>query len=147
VRLERADTETRDGWRFTHLKVGFENLKGLLNTELFEDRRLSLERLPSGDYRLALSDSRGQEQPPPQAKATERESTTAAMLEGFHVATTVNTPGRIIETNAHRRSATSAVWEYDIAKDPNAFTRMGEERPYVVFEGKGLDLPEVRAEP
>jgi hypothetical protein len=27
VRLERADTETRDGWRFTHIKVSFENLK------------------------------------------------------------------------------------------------------------------------
>jgi hypothetical protein len=151
VYLESADTETRDGWRFTCLKVHFKNLKGLLDTELFEGRRLSLVRQPNGHYRLSLSDGRGQEGRPPDgataaAKSAEREPTTAAMLEGFHVATTVHIPGHILETNAHRRSAASAVWEYDIAKDPTALTRMGEERPYIVFEGEGLRLPEIRAD-
>ncbi len=34
-------------------------------------------------------------------------------------------------------------WEYDIEKDPKVMSKMKKEVPYVVFVGKGLNLPQV----
>lgn len=145
VHLESATSEVRNGWRFMHIKVHFERLQGLLNTGIYKERNLSLVKRPDGNYLLSLTERRGRDRHTHTASKPQMEQVVAAMLAGFHVATTVSVPSDILETNAHRHAGRSATWEYDIDKDKAAFIHMGEEHPYLIFDGKGLSLPDTRA--
>jgi hypothetical protein len=137
-------TDIRAGWRFTRLRVDFDSLKTLLGTELYRDRNFSLMRTAEGNYLLMLA--RGGRAEPrrdtPHGSAEHGES--AGILAGFHVTITITVPDTILDTNAHRRTDFTVTWEYDIDKDTNALLRMGEEQPYIVFAGGGLELPEIR---
>jgi hypothetical protein len=145
VHLESAATEIRNGWRFTHIKVHFELLQGLLDTGIYKERNLSLVKRPDGNYMLALTERHGRDKHTRTAGKAQMEQVVATMLAGFHVATTVIVPGDILETNAHHHVGRSATWEYDINKDKAAFIRMGEEHPYLIFDGRDLNLPDARA--
>jgi hypothetical protein len=143
VHLDDVQSETRNGWRYMHLKVHFDNLAGLARTDLYDDRKLSLTKNPDGNYRLAFGYGEGKEDAPETPDSPQMEQMMAAMMAGLHVATSVTVPGGILQTNAHQRNHNTASWDYDIDKDPKAMSKMKKEAPYVVFAGNGLELPHI----
>ena len=147
VFLEEVGSEDRQGWRYMHVKARFDKLSGLTQTDLYNDRKLSLVKDSSGNYRLGFGygeDKQGAEESPDNPQM---EQMMAAMMAGFLVETSIKVPGKVLETNAHETDGETVSWKFDIDKDPKAFSKMNKETPYVVFAGDGLNLSEVLPAP
>ena len=69
----------------------------------------------------------------------------AQLMEGFRAVIRVRTPGRILETNAPEKTDNSATWTFDLEKDPQALQKIQRLAPRIVFEGKGLKIPDFRS--
>jgi len=149
VQLLDVSSESREGWKYMKVKLAFDDLDSLKNTEFFEDSELTLTRNAEGNYVLAQKlgpdatglpgspagseDAQGMDEKAMQAMA--------AMFAGLRIAMTVAVPGEIIETNATQVEGNRASWVYDIDKDPQILSKLGgQEELRLVFSGKGLDL-------
>ena len=65
------------------------------------------------------------------------------MLAGMRMAFKINTPTKIISTTAPVKSSNSAEWVFDADTDPDSILNMGKTKMEVVFEGAGVNIPEV----
>lgn len=145
VKLDSVKTEEKDGWKYIHLKVAFRNLAGLAKTELVADRAVSLSKDAEGRY--VFRQAVGEALPDVQAEGGDGESASAVMaglMKGFRARVRVSVPGPIVESSGARIEGQTAEWEYDLEKDPKAVERLQRADMRVVFEGGGLDLPELK---
>jgi len=149
VQLLDVSSESRDGWKYMKVKLAFDDLDSLKNTEFFEDSELTLTKNAEGNYVLVQklgSDDMGlpgsqTESEGAQGMDEKAMQAMAAMFAGLRIAMTVAVPGEIIDTNATQVEGNRASWVYDIDKDPQILSKLGgEEELRLVFSGKGLDL-------
>ena len=144
VTLDSVQTIESNGWKYVNLKVKFAHLKGLSKTELIADRSISLTKNEDGSYVFKqtapemandLTNIEGVDQAAIQAMMVE-------MMKGFYASLRVNTPGKVLETNAQRQEDQTAIWEFDLEKDKQALDRAQKLNTFVKFDGQGLDLEE-----
>ncbi len=144
ITLDTLKVETRNAVRNVILKLMFSDLKQLSSADFFQKHGFSLFRNKNDTYTFTRSPDTGQT--PSQAPLTEAESVgmLSPILGGFRVALKVNTPGRIIETNASRKTLYNAAWIFEFDKNPKALETLQKQSMKIVFDGKGSQRPEVR---
>lgn len=142
VKLLEVKTEKKDGWQFMHLKLAIDSLPNLMKTEFFKDDALTLTRNADGNY--VFEQKSGGEGNDEQMNE-EMMKQMLPMFAGFRAAMTIKTPSDIIETNATEKGDKSASWIYDVDKDPSALMKAQKANMRLVFSGKGLNLPEIKA--
>lgn len=141
VRLESVKTTKRDGWTYRNLVISFRDLKGLAQTGFLANRNVSLVRNAKGDYVFTQAGG-GASGAVPQYPA---DPFTQRLFEGFRAVINVRTPGKILQTNAQRKTQDTATWIFDLDEDPEAVQNVQAVAIQIVFAGKGLRIPEYRS--
>lgn len=144
VTLLSVKQETRDGWKYTRMKVRFETLAGLGQTGFLADRGFSLLKNAEGNYVFTQAASGNGNEGMPDTDDPTVNAAMAEMMKGFRVVVRVQTPSRILETNAPDKTDRSAAWVFDLEEDAQTLKKMQNARLRIVFEGKGLTIPEFR---
>lgn len=139
VTVERLKVESRDNWRHVQLKVACKSLADLAKTDIFAQYGFSLSRDSDGNYTLFRDrESRNADSAAGMVDPATLKLMTP-VLEGFNAIFRVNTPGKILQANAHTKSIRSVSWEFSFDKDPNAITALQDQQFKIVFDGKGAD--------
>ncbi|MBK1617839.1 hypothetical protein CKO42_05085 [Lamprobacter modestohalophilus] len=140
VELASVKSESVDGWRFMEMKLTFDNLTALKQTDYFDGSELSLSKDAEGNYVLTQrstdngDDGDDEEMDPQMLKQM------AAMFAGMRIANRVIVPTEIIETNATDIDGRSASWVYDIEKDPTILSQIQNFNMRVVFSSEGTSI-------
>lgn len=142
VTLKSAETTDKDGWKYMTLVMEFKDVSKLKDTEIFKDSKISIVKDAAGNY--VISAPMGSEKLGQGAENEEQMKAMLPMFKGMRIALTLNTPTDIIETTSKVKSARSASWVYDLDADPNALLTMNKDEVKVVFDGKGVTIPEVK---
>lgn len=141
VKAEDLVFENREVSRHVRARLYFEDLAKLAKAPAFQQYGFNLTRNAQGDYVLSRpSRTRDASADLPYGDP-EVTRNLGPMLEGFRVDVRIETPGRILDTNASRSSPTSAMWSFDFARDPAAVAAFRDRDLTVVFDGRGLSLP------
>ncbi len=141
VTLKKVRSETRDGWKYMYVDCDFQDLSGLAGTSGGEEIPVTISKNAEGDY-VITSQMGGDEMGMPE---TDPESLKMMlpMLAGMRIAFRVNTPTRIISTTAPIRTDNSAEWVFDVDADPESILKLGKEKMEIVFDGTGVNIPEI----
>lgn len=140
VELVSAESTTADGWRYMDLKVSFDNLEALKQTDFFDDSELSLSKDAEGNYVLAQRSTNGEAGDDMDEMDPKMLKQMAAMFAGMRIANHFVVPTEIIETNATEVDGRSAAWIYDIENDPAILTQLQDFNMRVVFSSEGASI-------
>jgi hypothetical protein len=150
VELKLVRTETREGWKYRRIVIGFPSLGALAKTGFLSDRNLSLSRDEHGNYVFCqLGESNGTHSTALELDSNgdpQAEANLSKIMKGFRAVIHIETPSRIVETTASERTDRSATWKFDFDQDPNALWSVQAATLRIVFEGKGVKIPEFRSE-
>jgi len=144
VDLERIRVQSKRGVREVRLKVSIDNLGALAASDLFPAYGFSLSKTPSGDYEFYRVPGKFGEEAPLNMSDPETIKMLIPFFTGFRVATKVQGPSQLLETNAGIETRYSSTWTYDFDKDPEAILKLQREPWRMVFGGRGVNLPEVK---
>lgn len=152
IELLSLSSESVDGWKFMNLRLSFTDLAALKETEFFSDGELSLTKNADGNYVLVQSTGAEGAMPPmpsegEDAMAAAMMQQMAGMFAGMRIATTVVAPSNIIESNATSTDGRSASWVFDVDEDPSVLAKMQQMNLRLVFDGKGVNIPEFGSQP
>lgn len=148
VELVSASSETAEGWRYMELKVKFDSLAALTETDFFDDNQMSLTKDTEGNY--VLSQRSGDEETANDQTAEDAQmqeqmlKQMSAMFAGMHIANRVVVPSEIVETNATEVNGRTAAWVYDIDEDPSIMTELENLSMRVVFSSEGVSIDELQ---
>ncbi|WP_201243900.1 hypothetical protein [Halochromatium salexigens] len=142
VELLSATSETIDGWRYMDIKMAFDSLAALQQTDLFESNEVSLARNAEGNYVLtqAGGDANASEDDVDSEMETQMLQQMATMFAGMRIASRVVVPTEIIETDATEVDGRTAAWIYDIEENPDVLTELQNINMRVVFSGEGVSI-------
>lgn len=144
IKLTDIRIRTRKTRRHVDLKIECDNLANLARTDLLEGCMFALQRDADGNYTYTEKGVDSGEPSPVDMTNPQTVRLLSPILGGFKVEQTVKLPGRIIRTNAHRKGITTASWTYDLSRNQNAFVTYQRRNLVIVFDGQGLDLPDIR---
>jgi hypothetical protein len=149
VVLQSVQSETRNGWKYRRLVIGFRTLAGIAKTGFLANRNISLTKDARGNYVFTQQAGGAGNMPPELADlaGTSADSLFSGMMQGFKAVIRVKTPSRILETNAPEKSERQAGWIFDLERDTEALQKAQNASLRIVFEGKGLDIPAFRSAP
>jgi len=144
VKTETLRVENRNSGRSVNLKVTFTSLEKISKADFFPEYGFTLLRNQNETYTFfRAAENTGTDPQGPGAKPQEP-GLLSPIMSGFRVALKVTTPGKIIQTNASRKTLYNAAWIYDFEKDPNVLTTIQNQPMKIIFESKGLQIPEIR---
>lgn len=152
VELVSVQSEVIDGWKYMQIKLRFASLEALAQTSFFEDSGMSLTRDEAGNYVLVQRSGgpdalTGEEADAAAEMQEQMMAQMAAMFSGLRIVSRIETPTDIVESNATEVRGRQATWIFDVDEDPNVLTRLDNLDLRVVFQGRGLDLPEIELTP
>ncbi len=143
ITLNSVRSESRGGWKYMHVDFDFQDVAKLGETEAMGESPVIITRNEDGNYvitstmggeDIGLGD---EEMDPAQMQMM------MPMLSGMRIAVKINTPTNIISTTAPVKTARSAQWVFDADEDPESIMKMGQTRMEVIFDGRGVSIPEV----
>ena len=141
ITLKELKREEVNGRKYIRLTIGFTSLEGLSRTEFLSDGDIRLVRRPDGNYEFGQSGPQGETV----AELAGAQEMMAEVMKGFRATVTVHTPGPVLESNADHAEDRSVQWQFDLSRDPKALERAQKLDMRVVFDGRGLSLPEFRS--
>ena len=143
VQLSSLKLEDRDGYRYAHLSVQFDSLRGLAKTKLLSDRDIALMKDDRGNYifEQSASDRAANPSELPGMEDPDIQSFVDDFMSGFRVVSRVKTPAPIISSTAANHESTEVKWVFDFDSDKLAVEKVRTERMRVVFEGEGVSIP------
>jgi hypothetical protein len=146
VAIEALEFDNRNTSRNVKLKLSFGALSTLAGLDLFAERKLSLARTESGDYRLSIDmpGAAATEAVVPIVPDSELAKQLQPLLGGFRVVFRIRPPSDILQSSATRKTAQSATWTYEFDRDPRSLAALQLEPITVTFKGDGLSLPEIK---
>jgi hypothetical protein len=136
VRLEEVASWEDDARRTVRLKMRFDSLGALTQTEFLSDRQLSVRRLNDGSMEFT------QIAPPSDSMMADVADLMRELMEGFRAVLRVETPTDIIDSNADFAEARVACWIFDVARDPDALMRAQKLDLRVRFAAGNPPMPE-----
>jgi hypothetical protein len=142
MRVDKLKVESRGGRREVQIVLLAEDLARAAESDLFRQYGFSLRKNRTGNYVFYRP---GKKPPQDAAQQPDPEDSEqlSPLLAGFKVHIRVNTPGRILETNAAGKGLYAATWTFDFDREPTALADLQRQDLYIVFDGRGLTLPEV----
>ena len=136
--------ESRNAGRYVTLKLLFDNLANAAKADFFQEHGFFLSKNAKGNYLL----NRPAEAPDGSTSMDfsdpESVKLLTPLLGGFKVVIKVNTPTKILDSNATEKAARSATWSFDFDKDPKAVLALQRQAFTVLFDGTGASLPAVK---
>lgn len=141
ISLDQLKIRSTDNWRHVQMTISFKRLADAARSELFAEYGFTLVKNTKGDY-IMFRDKADVEDTVPAADASSSKMI-APLLQGFRVDLKVNVPGKIIQSNAHRESLTTANWSFDYDQDKNALVNIQKQQFKIQFEGKDINLPTI----
>lgn len=138
LKVRNVSSETKDDWRYMKIQLEFDSIAALAKTEFFEDSNMKLNKV--GDR--YVFEMKSEEEEPDEMSAQMMEQM-APMFAGMRVAMNIRVPGRIVEHNATEVKGQTASWVFDVDKDPGAYQKIQQMNIRVVFEGEGIELPNI----
>jgi len=146
LKIDELKVDTGGAARHVNLNLTFRDLAEVAKADFFPAYGFSLVKDDQGNYVLHRpAPNEGGEMPPPVNDETARLLT--PMLGGFNVALSITAPGKILRTNAHKKSLYTAMWTFDFDRNPNAVTALDNQAMTVIFSGNELNLPQIRFKP
>ena len=153
VELVSVKAEEKDGWKYATVEMTCKDLAAALTAAGDagpKAKAFSLTKNDEGNYVLEIKDENagkmgGGDMPPEQKK--KMQEMMKARMAGLRIAITYKLPGDVLETNAHTKGKREVSWVFDADNDADFFEKLeatGKEPIRVVFEGKGLDLKEIK---
>jgi hypothetical protein len=133
-----------DGNHHVHYTLESKNLARLF--ELCELPNMNLDKDSQGNYTLWTKRKVAQKQtrtPEEQLEEDEMRRAAQKMFKGLKLSLKIIVPGDILETTAHARTTTCALWSFDLEKDATFLDEEPEIR--LKFRGQGVQLREIRA--
>ena len=152
VKLRRAKATTREGWRYMTLHVTYNSLASLVQTNFFSnpafslffgDSSFSLKRTRKNNYVFDLRVTGNRGGPEPVAPDQEVKELVDPILNGFKVNFKMALPAHVFDTNGKLGTSNTVSWVFDYNADPKSIVNLQTNHMMVVFNGKGLDLPEI----
>lgn len=144
ITIETLKIESRNASRNVTLKLAFTDLARAARADFFPRHGFNLSQTANGTYTFLRTPERDDGGYQIQNLGTDTAGLLAPVMNGFRVALKVNTPGKIIETNASRKTLYNAAWIFDFDKDSNAIKTLQNQTMKIVFDGRGIQLPELR---
>jgi hypothetical protein len=144
VTVERLTVETRRGIREVRLKANVNRLSTLAASDLFPEYGFSLRKTQEGNIEFSRKPPKAGEDDPFDVTDPDVMKQLAPFLGGFRVVTKVQVPGEILTSNANSASRYTGAWTYDYDKNANAVLRLQREPLQILFDGRGVELPEIR---
>lgn len=146
IAVEKLEVKFRDGRQTVEMKLQFDNLARVAQTDFFQLYGFSLTKNSKGNYVI--------ERPPQVAefpagfRATDPQTVKdlKPFIDGFLVALSVRVPdqNKILSTSAPIRGPYTAGWRFDADRSPDAVMALLRQNFVVVFDGRNLNLPEFR---
>ncbi|MBN2302751.1 MAG: hypothetical protein JXN60_09580 [Lentisphaerae bacterium] len=140
--IEQLRIQVKNAQHEVLLKVNFNDIAKLAETDFFAVHGFSLQKDQNGRYILSRPGIGNQFQPKELTPETIR--TLTPILRGFKILTRIYTPGAIIRANSHRVGRYSATWNFDFDIDPNAMLNFQKQTIRILFDGKDISLPEIK---
>lgn len=144
ITVDMLKVETRNAARNVSLKLVFADLGQVAKADFFPRHGFSLFRNNDNTYTFSRSPDNDETILKPNEITPESAGLLTPVLSGFRVSLKVNTPGKILESNASRKTLYNAAWIFEFDKDPNAVELLQNLSMKIVFDGKGSKIPEVR---
>jgi hypothetical protein len=138
IRIAKISVDTRNASKKTHIRLDFESLSQIAQTDLFTNHRISLQKNKAGDY-ILKRDKTDKDSSNKTLSQQEHEGLTP-LLGGFNVTVRVNTPGMILRSNAAKTSRFTAQWTFNYNKNPHAITDLHDSLMQLTFAGKNIEL-------
>lgn len=113
VRLLGVSTEDRDGWRYMLADIRFDSLQKLIDSGMLSECQISLTGGPDGQYGFVqgFNLEKATKSLPPGMDISSLRPMMAMMMQDFRGEFTIQTPGRIIRSNADRtENNNKAIW-------------------------------------
>ena len=142
IQVETLKVDTRNATRTVNLKITFSDLAKVGRADFFPHHGFSLTHNSDGTYTFFRSPESDSFLRPQDVGADS--GLLSSVLTGFRVAIKVTTPGKVLETNASRRTLYNSAWIFDYDKDPKAVTALQNQKMKIIFDGNGINLPELR---
>lgn len=142
VTVRKVEIESRGGWRYARLQLECRDLAALAGSHMFKEYGFSMLR--GQDDTVMLSRDQDGMAPGVNLDFADPETarTLGPVLAGFYVKIVAQVPGRIVKSNASRTSLYTAEWEFDFSRDRDAVTSFLNHKLRLVFQGKGMSLPQ-----
>jgi hypothetical protein len=144
VTIDTLKIEARNAARNVKLKVIFTDLARVSKADFFPEHGFTLARNQADNYVFFRAPENQENGYDRQNLGQDTAGLLSPILNGFRVSLKVNTPGKVLESNANRRTLYNAAWIFDYEKDPDVIKTLQTQTMKIVFDGKGLQLPEVR---
>jgi len=139
VRIERLKVQAHDNWRQVDLKISCRNLAEMAKTDLFSQYGFSLSKDSDGNYTFFRDRENSNEASSANLPDAETLKMMTPVLQGFKAVFRINTPGKILKTNAHVTDPYNALWAFDFDRSPDAIVALQDQQFSAVFEGKDKD--------
>lgn len=143
ITIEVLKLEARNAARNVTLTLAFKDIGRAAKADFFPEHGFSLSHNQDGTYTFLRTPEGEGFAFQPQNVSQDAAAILNPVLNGFRVALKVTTPGRIIESNASRKTLYNGAWIFDYDKNPNAVTALQKQSMKIVFEGKGITLPDL----
>ncbi|MDD4871757.1 MAG: hypothetical protein PHR77_14465 [Kiritimatiellae bacterium] len=144
ITIDKLKVETRNAVRNVTLNVKFADLARISKADFFYEHGFTLLRNQADNYTFVRVPENQENGFEIQNVGPETAGMLSPILNGFRVSLKVSTPGKILETNASRKTVYNAAWIFDYDKNPDAVKILQNQTMKIVFDGKGMQLPEVR---
>jgi len=144
ITIKNLNVRSRGARRNVDLKIAFANIADVAGAGFFNAYGFSLVKTGDGNYAWIRRGDRSADAAPPDVSDPETLRALDPLLGGFSFALTVSPPGRILKTDAPSKTPNSATWKFDFDHDPIALWAVKTRNMTIIFDGKGLTLPEVR---
>ena len=146
ISIDSMSVSVRNARRIIKINLRFKDLLKAAESDLFRAHwPFTLSKTAKGRYQFRGRIEMGGTSPVPSSPKPETMMALAPILSEFKAVLKVSVPGKILRSNALRQSKASAVWVYDFSKDQNAFHAFQNCKMDILFDGKGLDLPDIIA--
>ena len=132
IAIENVKISSRNKWKYVDLNLTFSSLSALAEVKALREIELSYAKTEEGNHQFGERILGGAE--PVDVYDPQTEKNLGSILGGLKISVTVNTPGRILTTNASRHMDRTAYWDVDFEKDPQVMRRFQQEGLALVFE-------------
>jgi len=146
VKLDRVVTRTQDGWRYMQAEIQFVSLQHLLDCGMLADGHISLTRGPNGQYgyQQSIQAGRVMKSLPPGMEMEALQPMLAMMMRDFNASFSVQAPGRIIRSNAHRTEGSRVIWEFN-GQQADVVEKLQNLDLRMMFDGRELKISDAQS--
>lgn len=141
VTLDAVKVSVREGWKYADLTISFRSLDALSRLWLFENSVITVKRTPEGNYLLYQQPVNFAGDVDLRDPAVMRDL--GPLLSGFQVSVKIESPARVMDSNALRQADRTVQWDANLDRDPASLGRLQAGGLYVVLNGSEITLSEV----